>query len=137
MPSPLVKPSPTRRSNQQNRYKKRPSAFLAPKRLDAATLAANLQLQEQRREFVCSVLGLTMKTGLLALGVVSLFKLCFAYEQRLDRHGELAAVLDLESSKLTTLRNRFDSLFTLGGGRRLMNEQDQWIAPNRMRVIWR
>lgn len=110
---------------------------MAPKRLDAATLAANLQLQEQRREFVCSVLGLTMKTGLLALGVVSLFKLCFAYEQRLDRHGELAAVLDLESSKLTTLRNRFDSLFTLGGGRRLMNEQDQWIAPNRMRVIWR
>jgi len=28
-------------------------------------------------------------------------------------------------------------LFTLGGEKRLISEQDQWIAPNRLRVIWR
>ena len=27
--------------------------------------------------------------------------------------------------------------FTLGGDERLMDEQEQWIAPNRLRVIWR
>ncbi len=105
--------------------------------MDAATLASSLQLQEQRRELVCSFLALAMKLGLLALGVVSLVKLCLAYQQRLDRHGELSAVLGVESVKLNNLQKRFDNLFTIGGDQRLMDEQDQWIAPNRLRVIWR
>jgi len=33
-------------------------------------------------------------------------------------------------------QERFDSLFTTGGEQRLIQEQDQWIAPNRMRVVW-
>jgi len=45
--------------------------------------------------------------------------------------------VDVESGKLRQLQQRFDRLFTLGGDRRLMDEQDQWIAPNRLRVIWR
>ena len=28
-------------------------------------------------------------------------------------------------------------LFSIGGEKRLISEQDQWIAPNRLRVIWR
>ena len=64
----------------------------------------------------------------MALGGVSLVKLSFAYQERLDRHGELAAVVEVESSKLNQLQQRFDRLFTLGGDRRLMDEQDQWIA---------
>ena len=106
-------------------------------KIDAATLASNLQLQEERRELVCSLLALATKLGLLALGVASLVKLCLAYQQRLDRHGELSAVLAVESTKLNNLQKRFDNLFTIGGDRRLMDEQDQWIAPNRLRVIWR
>jgi len=38
---------------------------------------------------------------------------------------------------LQGLQHRFDTLFTLGGDERLMDEQEQWIAPNRLRVIWR
>ncbi len=78
-----------------------------------------------------------MKLGLLSLGIVSLVKLSFAYHQRLERHGELASVLETESLKLSSLNKRFDHLFTIGGSQRLMDEQDQLIAPNRLRVIWR
>ena len=106
-------------------------------KLDAATLASQLQLQTERREKLCSTLALGVKFGLVVLGAVSLVKLSFAYQERLDRHGELAAVVDVESGKLRDLQQRFDRLFTLGGDRRLMDEQDQWIAPNRLRVIWR
>ena len=105
--------------------------------MDTATLASKLQLQEQRREMLCSFLALAMKMGLLSLGLVSLVRLCFAYQQRLERHGEVSAVLNVESVKLKGLQKRFDNLFTIGGERRLMDEQDQWIAPNRLRVIWR
>jgi len=105
--------------------------------IDAATLAAELQLQAERREKLCSLLALGMKLGLVMLGAVSLVKVSLAYQERLDRHAELAAVVDVESGKLHHLQQRFDRLFTLGGDRRLMDEQDQWIAPNRLRVIWR
>ena len=105
--------------------------------LDAATKAAQIQLQTEQREKFCSGLALGVKFGLVLLGAVSLVKLSFAYQERLDRHGELAAVVDVESDKLRYLQQRFDRLFTLGGERRLMKEQDQWIAPNRSRVIWR
>ena len=105
--------------------------------IDAATLAAELQLQAERREKLCSLLALGMKLGLVMLGAVSLVKVSLAYQERLDRHAELAAVVDVESGKLYHLQQRFDRLFTLGGDRRLMDEQDQWIAPNRLRVIWR
>ena len=108
-----------------------------PEVMDAVTMASTLQLQEQRREINFSLLALTMKLGLVSLCVVTLVKLSIAYQERLDRHGELVAVLNLESAQLKTLQQRFDRLFTLGGGIRLMDEHDQWIAPNRLRVIWR
>ena len=66
--------------------------------MNAAAVAAQLELQEQRREFIYSFLVLGMKVGLLAIGAVSVFKLSFAYYQRLDRHGELVTVLNVESS---------------------------------------
>jgi hypothetical protein len=54
----------------------------------------------------------------------------------MDRQGELSAVLDLESGKLAKARERFDQLFAVEGEQRLIREQNQWIAPNRMRVVW-
>ena len=137
----LVKPLVQSRFRQHQRSRRRaPNANPASNPhpvIDAATLASTLQLQEQRREILCSFLALGMKLGLVSLGCVSLVKLSFAYQERLDRHGEIAAVVDVESAKLHTLQKRFDRLFTLGGDRRLMDEQVQWITPNRLRVIWR
>ena len=34
-------------------------------------------------------------------------------------------------------QHRFDQLFSTGGEQKLIQEQDQWIAPNRMRVVWK
>lgn len=106
-------------------------------RPDAASIAAEIQRQTDRREVQCSLLALTVKAGLIILGAVSLIRLSGAYQERLARHGELAAVVEVESAKLKTLQQRFDRLFSIGGEKRLMGEQDQWIAPNRLRIIWR
>ena len=68
---------------------------------------------------------------------MSLVRLAGAYQQRLDRYGEISAVLDIQKAKLLKAQNRFDSLFVIGGERRLIQEQDQWIAPDRLRVVWK
>ena len=69
--------------------------------------------------------------------VVSLVRLAGAYQQRLDRYGEISAVLGIEQAKLLKAQQRFDHLFSTGGEQRLIQEQDQWIAPNRLRVVWK
>jgi hypothetical protein len=74
--------------------------------------------------------------GLGLVAVVSLVRLGSAYRERLDRYGEITAVLNIQQSKLNKAQQRFDNLFTTGGEQRLIQEQDQWIAPNRMRVVW-
>lgn len=70
------------------------------------------------------------------MAVVSLVRLGSAYRERLDRYGEITAVLNIQQAKLNKAQQRFDNLFTTGGEQRLIQEQDQWIAPNRMRVVW-
>jgi hypothetical protein len=77
-----------------------------------------------------------LKVGLGLVAVVSLVRLGGAYRERLDRYGEITAVLNIQQAKLNKAQQRFDSLFTTGGEQRLIQEQDQWIAPNRMRVVW-
>ena len=106
-------------------------------RVDAATLASTLQLQEQQRELIYSLIGLFMKLGLLVIASASLVKLGISSHQRVGRYSELSSVLDIESVKLIRLQERFDRFFTIGGETRLMDENDQWISPNRIRVIWR
>ena len=123
-------PSPTRqRPRSSDRSAKEP--------IDVVTRVALIQNQGDRRDMLCSGLALAVKIGLISLGGVSLVRLSMAYQERLDRHGELAAVVAVETNKLRGLQQRFDRLFTLGGRDRLMDEQDQWIAPNRLRIIWR
>jgi len=134
---PLVQsraPAPTR---TRPRYKKYRSSLVQAKRVDAATLASRLQLQEQQRDLIYSLIALGMKFGLLLIGTFSLLRLGIASYQRVERYSELSSVLDVQNLKLLKLQKRFDTLFTIGGDRRLMDEQDQWIAPNRVRVIWR
>lgn len=86
---------------------------------------------------ICSGIGLTLKLGLGLVAVVSLVRLGGAYRERLDRYGEITAVLDIQQAKLNKAQQRFDNLFTTGGEQRLIQEQDQWIAPNRLRVVWK
>ena len=95
-----------------------------------------LAITQERRELVCSVIGLMVKLGLVAVAGVSLVRLAGAYQQRMDRNGEIVAVLELEKARLARARERFDQLFMVAGEQRLIREQSQWIAPNRLRVIW-
>ncbi|MEB3199392.1 MAG: hypothetical protein VKK62_02540 [Synechococcaceae cyanobacterium] len=95
-----------------------------------------LSLSSERQELLCSVIGLMVKLGLVAVAGVSLMRLAGAYQQRMERQGEISAVLDLEMAQLAKARQRFDDLFSVDGEQRLIREQSQWIAPNRLRVVW-
>jgi len=89
-----------------------------------------------RQEVLCSVIGLSVKLGVALLAALSLTQLGAAYQQRLDRHGELSAILDIETARLRRAQDRFDKLFSKEGEQKLLREQEQWIAPNRLRVVW-
>lgn len=101
-----------------------------------STGAEALSLSEERRELTCSLIGLTVKLGLVVMAGVSLCRLAGAYQARMDRQGELSAVLEIENAQLAKARDRFDQLFMVDGEQKLIREQSQWIAPNRLRVVW-
>ena len=128
-------------AERRNRVKprKRSTRTVSPKiqRVDAATFAAMLQKQEEGRDFAYSLLALGMKVGILLIGLSSLFKIGLSLHQRVARYMELAKVVDVESSKLKKVQKRFDHLFTIGGKRNFIDEQEHWIAPNRIRIVWR
>tara|TARA_Y100001968_G_C19262199_1_gene669872 strand:- start:311 stop:727 length:417 start_codon:yes stop_codon:yes gene_type:complete len=119
-----------------DRFTKGKSRF-KPGRLDKATIARNLQLQEQKKEFLYSFIALLMKLGLLAIFAGSFVRLGMASHRRITRQLEISSVLNKESKKLDELNSRFDRLFTIGGETRLINDQEHLIAPNSVRVIWR
>ena len=138
MAQPLPKPSsPTRKIRTRSSYRRRKSLGPKRNRVDAATLASSFQLEEENRELAYSLIAFLMKFGLLSIGLASLFNLGFASHQRIRRNLELSALVRTETEKYEKLQFRFDRLFTIGGKSRFMEEQDQWIMPNSMRVIWR
>lgn len=110
----------------------RPSSTLQH---DAAP-PSGLRPSSPDQELICSGIGLTLKASLAVVACVSLVRLGGAYQQRLDRYGEITAVHDIQQAKLLKSQSRFDSLFATGGEQRLLKQQDQWIAPNRLRVVW-
>ncbi|MFM7086654.1 MAG: hypothetical protein ACKOXO_06655 [Cyanobium sp.] len=112
------------------------SPMRTPQPLSAGAAAEVITLSSERRELLCSVIGLSVKLGLVAVAGVSLMRLAGAYQNRMDRQAEIAAVLELQTAKLTRARARFDELFMIAGEQRLIREQSQWIAPNRMRIVW-
>lgn len=95
-----------------------------------------IAVSSERQELLCSLIGLLVKGSLAVVVCVSLVRLAAAYQERMERQGELSAVLQLEEGKLAKARERFDHLFSVGGEQRLIREQNQWIAPNRLRVVW-
>ncbi len=122
--------SASRQRTRQTVGGKAPSAG-APKpraRVGAAHLG--------KQDLLCSLIGLGVKLGLVMVTGVSLVRVASAYQARMDRQGELAAVLQIESAQLSKAQQRFDRLFLISGEKTLAREQSQWIAPNRLRVVW-
>ena len=109
---------------------------LDPQIISGGEAAALQTLSTERQELLCSLIGLALKVGLVVVAGVSLVRLASAYQERMERQGELSAVLDLERAKLSKARERFDHLVMVEGEQRLIREQNQWIAPNRLRVVW-
>ena len=103
---------------------------------DANGLLPLVHPSSDQQEKICSAIGLSLKVGLSLVAAVSLVRLAGAYQERLDRNGEITAILAIEQAKLNKAEDRFDRLFATGGEQRLIREQDQWIAPDRLRIVW-
>ena len=125
---------PVRRNRSKKISKRIPSVN---KKIDAFTQVSEFQKKEVRRELFYSYVGLTLKFGLFIVFATSLVNLGLASHQRVNRNLELSYLLEKESKKLQNLRLRFDKMFTNGGEQSFFKEQDQWITPNSVRVIWR
>ncbi len=123
------------RRNRSKRIRKR--NLSVNKKIDAFTQVSEFQKQELRRELLYSHMGLVLKFGLFIVFASSLVNLGLASHQRVNRNLELSYLLEKESKKLQKLRLRFDEMFTNGGEQSFFKEQDQWITPNSVRVIWR
>ena len=106
-------------------------------KIDTFTQVSEFQKEEVRRELIYSYGALILKFGLLVVFATSLVNLGLASHQRVNRNFELSYLLKQESKKLHRLRKRFDEMFINGGEKSFYKEQDQWIAPNSVRVIWR
>ena len=89
-----------------------------------------------REELLFAFLGLGLKAVGLALAFVTLAKLALAHQQRLDRHSEIQAVLSLQLDRLEGQKRSLDRLFSIDGEQALLQQEQQWIAPNRRRIIW-
>ena len=136
MAQPLVQPRESF-PKERRRSKRNSSTIDSSERIDASTLASKLQLQEERRELTYSLISLFIKSGILVIALASSLKLGLASHQRINRNNEISSVLKSETEKLESLHLRFDSLFSIGGKDRLLEEQDQLIAPSSRRIIWR
>ena len=89
-----------------------------------------------REELLFAFLGLGLKAVGLTLAFVTLAKLALAHQQRLDRHSEIQAVLALQLDRLEGQKRSLDRLFSIDGEQALLQQEQQWIAPNRRRIIW-
>ena len=134
MGQPQLIEEPLRRKRLKKNTKSNPDAN---KKIDAFTQVSKFQKEEERRELFYGYCALILKFGLLVVFSSSLVNLGLASHQRVNRNLELSYLLEKESIKLQRLRRRFDEMFTNGGEQSFLKEQDQWIAPNSVRVIWR
>jgi hypothetical protein len=131
-PAPRPRSVPERRTEVRSE----PRSLAVVGRAPAGREEHRVTVSPERQELICSVVGLVVKVALVAVAGVSLYQLAGAYRERMDRQGEISAVIELETARLAKARERFDQLFTTEGEHRLIREQSQWIAPNRLRVVW-
>ena len=134
----LLQPQRIEEPLRRKRSRKIRNSYLSVnKKIDAFTKVSEFQKEELRRELFYSYGALIFKFGLLVVFSTSLVNLSLASHQRVNRNIELSYLLEKESKKLHRLRRRFDEMFANGGEQSFLKEQDQWIAPNSVRVIWR
>ncbi len=107
------------------------------KKIDAFTQVSEFQKEELKRELFYSYGTLILKFGLLVVFATSLVNLGLASHQRVNRNIELSYLLDKETKKFHSLIKRFDEMFVNDGEQSFFKEQDHWITPNSVRVIWR
>ena len=124
---------PCRRKRSKKIFNSKP---FVNKKIDAFTQVSEFQKEEVMRELLYTNVGLILKFGLLIVFTTSLVNLGLASHQRVYRNLELSYLLEKETKKLHKLRLRFDEMFTNGGEQSFFKEQDQWITPNSVRVIW-
>ena len=124
------------RSHRSKRISKKNHSSVN-KKADTFTKVSAFQKERAKREIIYGYVALILKFGLLVVFSTSLVNLGLASHQRVNRTFELSYLLEKESKKLQRLRLRFDEMFTNGGENSFLKEQDQWIAPNSVRVIWR
>ena len=130
------RPASKRRPRAEQRVKPIAEVSAVPRQAVFSPDGRLVSVSSERQELLCSLIGLMVKLSLVAVVSISLVRLASAYQERMDRQGELSAVLGIEESKLAKARERFDRLFVVDGEQRLIREQNQWIAPNRLRVVW-
>ena len=112
-------------------------SIVSTREKNAFTHISEIQKEEFKLDLLYSRGSLILKFGLLVLFSASFVNLGLASHQRVNRNLELSYLLEKESQKFNRLKARFDELFTIGGEHSFLKEQDQWIAPNSVRVIWR
>ena len=100
-------------------------------------LDPNLQdISLERNQFVRAIF-LTLKGCFFLLSIVSLFKIGYTSKIRIVRLREIKNSYISEISRYRDLSSRFDDLFSFKGEQRFMKDQDQIIARDILRVIWR
>lgn len=88
------------------------------------------------RDLLYPSLGLVLKVAGVVLAVVSLAKLSLAHQQRLANHVAVSAHLKLQVQRLLERQRQLDRLFSLEGQQEVFQQEQQWIAPNRRRIVW-
>ena len=92
---------------------------------------------QQKQENSVSLVFLIMKICFSLLAIISLIKLGYSSKVRLTRLKEIEDSFLYEKNRFNVLTNKFDDLFSSEGEQRFMNDQDQIISRDIIRVIWR
>ena len=97
----------------------------------------NKKISNEKQQEIFSSIFLFLKICFFLLGTISLLKIGYISKIRITRLREIKESYKYEKDKYIKLTTRFDALFSLNGQQRFMKDQDQMIAKDRIRVIWR
>ena len=100
-------------------------------------LGSAFKKKQQKQENFVSLVFLIIKICFSLLALISLFKLGYSSKVRVTRLREIQDSFSYEKYRFNMLTNRFDDLFSSEGEQRFMNDQDQIISRDIIRVIWR
>ena len=96
-----------------------------------------IQLNYKKQDDFVSSVFLGFKICFSLLAIVSLVKIGYTSKVRLTRFREINNSYLYEKSRFKNLSLRFDDLIAVEGKQRFMNDQDQIISKDIIRVIWR